>query len=159
MWWLRDGYCCGLTLGFFAGSSSSGLSACCKIKRKSTHAHSKSEMAGPLCTVCVLRAPHCRKKAWRWGDEAVWWVLGKRYMWGLLYLSQQLKKWQVSHCLFFLFYPFIHSVFACVFVLALQVRGRAAWCLWSTQNFSRPAGGSITWDNYKQWRKCVCQIN
>ncbi len=40
-------------LGLFAVSSCSSVPASCKIKWRTAHAHSKSEIAGPLCTVCV----------------------------------------------------------------------------------------------------------
>lgn len=57
-------------LGLFVVSSYSGIPASCKIKWKMAHAHSKSEIAWPLCTVCVLRVPHCSKRALQQGGES-----------------------------------------------------------------------------------------
>lgn len=57
-------------LGLFVVSSYGGIPASCKIKWKMAHAHSKSEIAGPLCTVCVLRVPHCSKRALQQGGES-----------------------------------------------------------------------------------------
>lgn len=54
-------------LGLFAVSSCSGIPASCKIKWKTAHEHSKSAMAGPLCTVCVLRVSHRSKRALQQG--------------------------------------------------------------------------------------------
>lgn len=42
-----------LDLGLFAVSSCSDIPASCKIKWRTAHAHSKSEIAGPLCSLCV----------------------------------------------------------------------------------------------------------
>lgn len=133
-----------------AGSSSGGLSACCKIKRKSAHEHSKSEMAGPLCTLCVLRVPDCRKKASQAGArqcEELW----LRDLWGLscIFHSEEENGKLVTA-------SFSYSTLRLVFTSALQIRQS---CLAHVQHCSKPAGGSITCDNFRCWHKCVCQIN
>lgn len=98
-------------LGLFAVSFCSGIPASCKIKRKMAHVHNKSEIAGPQCTLCVLRVPHCSKKALQQGYEVGWAVLCKTYVASRVSLFSQwwnisVDKLQMRCSLFFFFFPF-----------------------------------------------------